>query len=134
MYDLNYNARAPIIQESYASYFGWYLGEDYYFDKGYVKPNQNYEINYQWLQSWPQNSLFPTDYSPFFIDLIDNYNQWSTSYPLRVNDNISGVPVSVIEDMTQLLTTFPQYYYYLSGYAGTYFSSEDLNTMFDYYE
>ena len=89
---------APILIESFASAFGYYLGEQYYLSKGYVKPSSSFHINKQHRQTW-RYTYTPSDdyniYSPIYVDLIDDHNQYDPSnhYP---NDTISDVPFSII--------------------------------------
>lgn len=122
-----------LLRESFASYVGWYVGETYYFSKGYVKPYPGYTINMQDRQEWTTTSPFFIDepemyyYSPLFVDLTDDYNQ------TIITDTISDVPVSVINSMGALCTTVTQCMSYLLSYVGTYFTSSELITYFSYY-
>lgn len=124
-----------IVRESYASFLGWCLCESYYLEKGFIKPYNTYQISYQAWQNWtPATSGSYHYYSPFFVDLVDDYNQWSAIYPLRVKDYISGVPISVVEGMIQECNTLSQCRSYLEEYVGTYYTQNDLNLMYSYYE
>lgn len=114
-----------LIVESFASYVGWYVGEQYYLSKGFVKPNPGYIINRQSRQSWEPYS---TDkYTPLFVDLTDNYNQ------ANLNDTISDVPVSVINGMITTCSTVNGCMSYLLTYSGTYYTSSELISHFGYY-
>ena len=123
---------ASIIKESYASFIGWVIGEEYYISKGYIKPSPSYEINQQGRQNWNiYSELY--NYSPLFVDLIDNYNQHTTS-SIYVNDLISNTPFSVVENMALESHNLVECFDYLENYVGTYFSQNDLNLMKQYYE
>lgn len=76
-----YVSCSSALIESYASFIGWYLGNDYYMSKGYVFPYTGFEINYQGRQEWEPGYGY---YTPFFVDLVDDYNQPA------INDPISG--------------------------------------------
>ena len=76
--------------ESYASFIGWYLGDDYYTSKGFVFPNTGYEISYQGRQGWMPGY---GPYTPFFVDLIDDYNQPA------INDPITGFSPEAIDSL-----------------------------------
>ncbi len=61
-----------LIKESWASFVGWYVGEAYYISMGWPKPADGLtHITEQARQRWPILEL--EDYSPLFIDLIDNF-------------------------------------------------------------
>lgn len=118
-----YDSSNNYLKESYASFVGWRLGEDYYLSKGYVKPSEGSYVNWQSRQSWIP--LFDNIYTPFFIDLQDDYNQVVLGC---LDDSLSSVPVSVIEDLMQNCTS-------ISGcisrfnllYSGQYFSDSVFN-------
>lgn len=134
-----FSQTANNIIESYASFIGFLLGESYYLDKGFTKPYYGYQINQQGRQQWwlgITSSLL--DYTPFFVDLIDDYNQHNdlTLYDhlSYVDDNISDVPISIHEDMIQECTSLSECYSFLEDYIGTYFTASDLSLMYSYYE
>ncbi len=94
------------LQESFASYSGWYLGEQYYLSQGWVFPGGDPQIVGSSWQEW-----FKTDdltfvsnnlvgyygwYSPLFIDLTDNYNQGATNPNYYPNDQIQGISPGAI--------------------------------------
>ena len=132
-YDANttYYQMDTIIRESYASYVGWYLGESYYLDKGYIKSSNAEQINLNGRQYWTKNSTHH-NYSPLFVDLLDDFNQHTTASPECVDDAISEVPFSVIEGMSHCLTV-SACHSFLNTYTGVYFNTIDLNTIFSYY-
>ena len=122
------NSVTSIIKESFASYVGWYLGELYYFSKGYVLPFAGFPVNDQNRQDWSPNTLDHYDYSPLFVDLTDDYNQTA------INDPISGVPVSVINNMIACASNVAACKTYLTSYVGTYYTATELNSYFAQYE
>lgn len=129
----NYSTAQNLIKESFASYIGWYVGEQYYLSKGYVRPFPGFTINMQDRQEWYPDSPFFIDdpdmyyYTPLFIDLTDDYNQG------YITDTISGVPASVIDAMGASCTTVSACKSYLLSYTGTYFTSSELLAYFSYY-
>ena len=54
-----------LIRESYGTYVGWLVGEQYYTSKGYVKTGPSDDVCGQSRQGWTGGN----DTSPFFIDL-----------------------------------------------------------------
>ena len=93
--------------ESYASYVGWLVGEYYYTSKGYVKSGPGEDLCQQSRQTWYYGSTGEFSYyTPFYVDLIDQYNQYTTGTSLP-DDPISGVPVSLIEYMGATYTSLP---------------------------
>jgi hypothetical protein len=66
-----------LLQESFASYVGWYLTEKYYAEMGYVKPSAATDISGQARQTSWKSATAPEwgYYSPLFVDLVDNYDQ-----------------------------------------------------------
>ncbi len=92
--------------ESFASYVGWYLGEQYYKSIGWVKPNGNSTITGNDQQTWTRTTnSSPTIgfgsnnrgwYSPLFIDLTDDHNQKTSPTSPRPNDQIKNVPPHIV--------------------------------------
>lgn len=83
---------SKIIYESWADAVEWYLTTHEYSILGspYV---------HNWKQDWTINNL--KDYTPLFIDLVDNRNQRldhfnSTLYP---NDNITGYTMQKLNEI-----------------------------------
>ena len=122
------------LRESFACYIAWYLTEEYYKSNGWVKPAYYTDITQlHGRQSW-QKTHAPDDgwYSPFFIDMTDNYNQ-STVNLNRPNDTIEGLPPSFI---WFLLTEYPSIEEVLriSNATGALFSSDWLADFNEWYE
>jgi len=94
------------IVESYAIGVEWKLTKLEYRGRGisdyagpsYFAGNVSYPINYAY-QYWNQ-SVDP-DYTSLFIDLIDNYNQASSSFANPINDPVSDYLLSDIENYLQ---------------------------------
>lgn len=110
------------LKESYASFIGWYLGNDYYSSKGFVFPYAGYEISYQGRQGWaPGHGV----YTPFFVDLIDDYNQPAINDPISgfspvVLDSLGLNHASISDCVTYLTTNFPSdsLSNYITNYIG----------------
>ncbi len=119
-----YGGITKLIKESYASYVGWMVGEDYYLSKGFVKPYDGYLINRQGRQFWYSNS---SNYSPLFVDLIDSYNQgyYDSIYPF---DQLSSVPPLIVDTMVKQDNTVEDVFDHLDDYIGVYYTSSELLT------
>lgn len=124
----DYDSRERIVSESYASYIGWYLGEHYYLSKGYVKSSESEQINQQGRQYW----LGSNDYSPFFVDLNDRFNQSSVSNSY-INEGIEDVPHSVLDQVAKSCGTMSACAAYLRSLAGSYYTLEEINDYLSYY-
>jgi len=78
------------LQESFASYVGWYLTEKYYEDLGYVKSPAR-DISGQGRQLWRRTATGATgNYSPLFVDLDDSFDQGSYHGSAYNRDEIKG--------------------------------------------
>ena len=119
-----FHAVADLLQESFASYIGWSVGEQYYISKGYVL-SYGEHLNWQHRPSWTPYSGYI--YSPLFVDLTDDYNQ------ADLTDTITGVPASVVNNMGAQCTTIYQCKNHMSNYVGTYLTTSELNLYFSYY-
>ena len=119
-----FNDVADLLKESFASYIGWSVGEQYYTSKGYAL-SYGEHLNWQHRQEWTPNS--GNIYSPLFVDLTDDYNQ------ANLTDTITGVPASVVNDMGTQCTTILQCKNHMSNYVGTYLTTSELNLYFSYY-
>lgn len=121
-----------ILIESFSSYVGWYLGEEYYKSLGWIHPGGDYRIAATARQTWTKNTTVPLlRYSPLFIDLTDNYNQ-SYDYPNTPNDNIKNVPSSTIWEIITSSQTWTQCRPQIERCAGGYPSFDDWISHFDY--
>lgn len=112
------------IKESYASFIGWLIGENYYLSKGFVKPYNGYNINSNHRQNWYLGGPL-ADYTPLFIDLVDNYNQGSGN-PNLPFDNIESVPCTFVDNIVNSEYSVNGVFSYLNNYVGTYFTTTDL--------
>ena len=121
----SFSQLSSLLQESFASYVGWNVGEQYYYSKGYVKPYSWSEINSQGRQDWSPNTA--DDYTPLYVDLTDDYNQ------PNIVDPIEGVPASVINNFGTHATSLIYCKTYLYSFIGTYFTEAELNAYFNYY-
>ena len=105
---LQFSQVSRIIQESYPIGVEWVITKMEYKGRGitnYSDFNYNvsasYPIRYGYQYWYHDNYL--TNYTPLFIDLIDNYNQNGQVFTGlqngQVNDAVSGYNLSEIEDM-----------------------------------
>jgi hypothetical protein len=84
-----------LLQESFASYVGWYLTEKYYAELGYTK-SPGEDISGQDRQSWTSSvSGSMGYYSPLFVDLVDAFDQ-SSLYMAYNRDEIKSVHYATI--------------------------------------
>lgn len=120
------NSVQRIVKESFASFIGWALGEEYYLSKGFVKPYQPYHINSNHRQNWYRGS-YNADYSPLFIDLVDDYNQGLSNGSLPF-DEIESVPYPFIDNIVNTHYTLDEVFNHLHNFAGIYFSTEALES------
>lgn len=121
-----------MIKESFASYVGFYLGEKYYISHGFVKPSVNYYITRQGRQNWQKTD---NQYTPLFVDLIDDYNQGnaSNSYPY---DRITNVPHSLMREIAQEDYDWNECRSRLVRNIGRYYTETEFNAFisdFDYW-
>lgn len=113
-----------LIQESFASYVGFYLGKRYYASKGFVEPYANYNLTGQGRQAWEKND--GNEYSPLFVDLIDDYNQYENDINLP-NDRINNVPHSLMREIAQEDYNWAECKSRLVSKIGVYYTEEELN-------
>ena len=120
------------VRESYASFVGWALGEQYYTSKGFVKPYHGYQINEKGNQAWVKTLSVPDYYySPIFVDLWDNYNQ-SQDYTGVIPETIWISDLSIVEGMASQ-TSLLGCLYYLYGFVGQGLTLSDYNLLCNYY-
>lgn len=133
----HYRNTPKIFRESFGSYSGWYLGEKYYQSQGWIYSGGYLEIVSQARQSWTKYLTGSTSwYSPLFIDLSDGYNQRTALYHSRPNDDLEGVPASVVWNIVSTSTTWAQCRSKLQSYVGTYYTTTEFNNWivdFDYW-
>lgn len=123
----NMNTTDPIIKESFASFFGWYNVSVFYSSVA-SSPSMVNDICTQGRQKWTISSS-TVSYSPFFIDLYEDYNQ-HTSLGLAYNDDpISNVALSAILSLAIGPKLFSYVYYYLASFIGTYFTGSEYTTF-----
>ena len=111
-----------VIIESFASFFGW-INVKFYYSAVATTHGVVNSICTQGRQTWePLNDTLI--YTPFYIDLYDNYNQLSYYYPSYdvVNDSITDVPVTVILGLAFGHTSFTTVCSQLATYINQYFS------------
>jgi hypothetical protein len=91
-----------LLQESFASYVGWYLTEKYYTELGY-EAGVTENISGQDRQRWVKTSK-ESYYSPLLVDLVDNFNQ-GTYYGGNYNyDTIKGTHYTIIMEIARSCT------------------------------
>lgn len=115
-----------IIRESFAELFAWYNVSQFYSSLVTSDNSVNY-ICGDGRQSWTQASS-SINYTPFFVDLWDNYNQHM--YDNDYNDDpIFRVPLSILVNLSLGPTSFSSVLSSLASYIGSYFSYSDYQTF-----
>lgn len=102
----SYNGVERVVKESFASFTGWYYGEQYYLSLGWIKPQSSYILNHNARQNWMASDT-STVYTPFFVDLVDDYDQ-SSSNSNYIWDGLSGCSISEIMFMAKYPSTLEQ--------------------------
>ncbi len=132
---VSYSSTHLLLQESFASYVGWYLGEEYYKTVGKQMSNSALiditgNNRQQWRTSWKRGDpATPGEYSPLFVDLTDNLEQEQQMIPYLLPDNIVGVPASTIWEIITTSQNWAQCRQKLSQrLVPTYCTSAQLET------
>lgn len=132
---VNFGMVHDLIVESYASYVGWYLTDLYYKKMGYISPSGPYiDFTYNAHQSWLKKNVGSrSHYSPFFVDLVDDFNEESFS-ELRPGveynpDPISNVPHRVLTEMAHDAYDWYSLRQILEIYINVYYSFDDFMTF-----
>lgn len=124
-----------LIKESFASYVGWHVGENYYTSLGYIKPSSGSMLTNQDRQHW--NPDLYTDeskfYTPLFVDLIDTYNQGTTK-PDRLYETVSKVPHSIIRSIAAECTSWSSMKAKLQQYVGVYYAPYEFYQYYFQYD
>lgn len=121
------------FRESFASCNAYFLGEQYYLSKGFIKPYSSYDIVDQGRQYWyPYISEPWLYYTPIFVDLMDDYSQhlYSAFYP---EDNISGVSFETIAQMGKSADNLADIKTILLSAYGNQYSETQIDSQFSYY-
>jgi hypothetical protein len=121
-----------LIQESFASYSGWYLTEKYYRELGYQK-NPGEDVSGQARQtSWRSTTSGDWGYySPLFVDLVDDYNQ--AAYNDAYNDDkVKSTHYSTIMRIVKESSDWASCKSILRESAGL--PTQELNAFLDPYE
>lgn len=129
-----YKNTHKFIRESWASYAGWHMGYLYYSKLGWLPKSIDEDITGQSRQEWQKTlSTQLAFYSPLFVDLSDDYNQYTT-YTLYNSDPISKVPVSVIMEIANEPLTWADCRSKIQSYVGVYYTSAQFNTFIAPYD
>ena len=130
--DSSFEQVDTLLIESYGSFIGWYLGEQYYLSKGYIKTDSTQVINDNWRQDWSPTSQIPYYwYSPLFIDLMDDYNQGEND-STKLYDDINEFGVLDVESAISTCKTVSQcrvslFYPFIEDKLDAYFSYYGVN-------
>lgn len=128
-----YIATHKLIRESYASYVGWYLGESYYSTLGWTKSSLTQDITGQSRQLWCKTDDSTAYYSPFFVDLVDDFNQGLYFHGANF-ESVKHIPYSVIETVAAECTTWLSLKAFLRGYIGIYYTAPEHSSFIQPYE
>ena len=94
------------IRESYACAVEWSITNDYYRNTLGDSDYKHYYDYQWWTREKDENGDF-NEYTPIFIDLMDNYNQ-NIFNQNRCKDNVSGYTLQEIQDEI-LATSYGEY-------------------------
>lgn len=139
---LAYSSMHSMFKESFASYVSWVISYDYYRGTGATETSRWSFYLGQDYQNWTK--YYTGDlgyYSPFFVDLLDDFNQYIENAPISGQndlnyDSISGLPHSLIKSIATDNRIWSEIKSHLSSYIGVYFSQSDYNSFiapYDYY-
>lgn len=127
----NMNATESIITESFASFFGWFNVSIYYASVASSASVVN-QICTQGRQNWTATCSW-VDYSPFYIDLYDDYNQKLYLGSAYNNDPISNLALSAILSLSLGPQEFRNVYYPLAAYIGSAFTGSEYTAFVEPY-
>lgn len=133
----NFKNTHELLKESYASWAGWHIGNNYYISLmggGIVKSPEYLSPTYIYLdhvqqsrQDWDPNS--DDVYTPLFIDLQDDYNQ------SRLNDEIKNVPYrNLFHEIIEQCTDWNSCRSILNRYKDQYYSSNIFEDYIQAYD
>ena len=99
-----YSAVHKLLRESWGTYAGWQMGESYYSAMKLGAVPFGSDITGQARQDWQYFMAKPyCYYSPLFVDLRDDYNQFNYLYGentgLYPHDVIKNVPYSILKEI-----------------------------------
>lgn len=123
------------LAESYSSFFGWYLSEQYYKSLGWIKTSNRTEITDQGNQTWmiAAHGRDP-EYTPLFVDLKDDFNQTERWRPVP-RDEIVGFPTRSIRNIVVGSTSWTNVKRQIIEQVGTeYCTATQLNNYLTDYE
>ena len=123
-----------LFKESFASCNGYFLGEEYYITKGFIKPSSSYHIVAQDRQTWTPNltTIF-IYYSPIFVDLIDNYNQHTYATSARPDDQIENTSFDIILQIAKDANNLTDIRSYLISELTPQYSVTEIDAQLSYY-
>lgn len=120
-----------LIKESFASYVGWHVGENYYSSLGYIKESSSYDLTNQNRQYWYPIRKHEYDnlkfYTPLFVDLIDTYNQGEGKYSDQLIETVSKFPHSIIRSIAIECTSWSSIRAKLQQYVGVYYTQDQFD-------
>ena len=93
--------------------------------------SQVHNYSAQGRQTW--NGDITKDYTPVYIDLVDDYNQSIQLDSSYVIDAISGVPVGNVLSFAVGPTTWDQSKYLMQQQVGILYTSTSFNNMISMY-
>lgn len=127
-----FHAVHNLIQESFASYHGWYITRHYYTGLGYT-PSAGDIFTNQDRQDWGKTNSSKAYYAPLFVDLQDNYNQHNSNSSYN-DDIIQGVPYYIIKEVAANCPDWNSVKTKLREKAGPFYSLTEINNFFAPYD
>lgn len=122
-----YHAAHQLIKESLADFIAWHLSRNYYMllNGGLFDPYWDYSLG-GLRQTWEYTS--GSYYSPLFIDLMDDYNQYYHNSNYN-DDPITDMPFTSITNIAVQNDSWSAVKSALQGKVGQYFTQTELNTF-----
>ena len=117
------------IKESFASFMGWYNVKEYYSSVLADDAAVNNACT-QGRQYWAGDNT--NNYTPIYIDLVDNFNQ-STVDSSLVNDAITGVSVEDVLSFSIGPVVWAHTRYLMQQQVGVLYTSTDFNNFISLY-
>jgi hypothetical protein len=99
-----YDNTSKFVRDSWACTVDWYLTLNEYHNLNANDAIIDKLDNNNSEQNWPNTSR-ALRYSPLFIDMIDDYNQWDID-DTRPNDEVSGYLISIIDQNLKTLKCY----------------------------
>ena len=127
----SYNAAHKAIKESFADCIAWYLSRRYYtmMNSGVYNSHWGFYLG-QSKQMWECTDTSSENcYTPIYIDLQDDYNQYYELGTQFNMDPISGVPIGTIINLALQNNNWNSLRSAMGNYVGIYYTQSEYNAF-----